>query len=263
MENSNVKVFENYVSMFDKTIDAIDRKHNHSLRVATIAFNIAKSLKLRKDDLTLAYNIGLLHDIARFRQWTEYETFNDKLSIDHADLAISILFDDNLLSDYKINKSDYEYLKYAIKYHNKLDIDSAFIENFCKENDLNIEKMMTHCRIVRDADKLDIFNIIISNRNICKISELELGGYTEEIMKSFKKRESCNHKYLHTVLDRALSDLCLAFDLNYKFSKKEFGKLAKDYSLSTLNHYSPYLNKDDSDILKACIEEYNNYFKKL
>ena len=36
-------------------------------------------------EIELAGLIGLLHDIARFEQFTKYQTFNDRLSFDHGD----------------------------------------------------------------------------------------------------------------------------------------------------------------------------------
>ena len=41
--------------------------------------------------IELASLIGLLHDIARFEQYTKYKTFNDLESFDHGDYGVEIL----------------------------------------------------------------------------------------------------------------------------------------------------------------------------
>ena len=48
--------------------------------------------------------VGLLHDYARFEQWTDYKTYSDIKSIDHGDLAVKRLFDDNEIINFCIDK---------------------------------------------------------------------------------------------------------------------------------------------------------------
>ena len=61
------KHYENY----DIEETAIKRKYYHSLRVMDLSILIAKYLGLNNKDITLASFIGLLHDYARFEQWTK------------------------------------------------------------------------------------------------------------------------------------------------------------------------------------------------
>ena len=70
--------------------------------------NYAKYLGLNNKDITLASFIGLLHDYARFEQWTKYKTYSDKDSIDHGDLAVKRLFEDNEIINYDLDVNDYE-----------------------------------------------------------------------------------------------------------------------------------------------------------
>ena len=44
---------------------------------------------------------GLLHDIGRFEQLKRYQSFIDSQTIDHANLGVTILFDDNLIEKIK------------------------------------------------------------------------------------------------------------------------------------------------------------------
>lgn len=56
-----------------------------------ISKRIAKGMKLTQEEIDIATLIGLLHDIARFEQYTKYHTFKDAESIDHGDLGAEIL----------------------------------------------------------------------------------------------------------------------------------------------------------------------------
>lgn len=83
--------FLNYTKKYDLSNENIKRKQLHSLRVMQISENIARSLNLNEEGVTLAMLIGLLHDIARFEQYTQYQTFKDFISFDHGDYALKIL----------------------------------------------------------------------------------------------------------------------------------------------------------------------------
>ena len=71
------KEFERYVNSFDRNNEKIARKYIHSLRVVEYAEQISKSEDLEKHDILIAKVSALLHDIARFRQAKEFNTFND------------------------------------------------------------------------------------------------------------------------------------------------------------------------------------------
>lgn len=91
MIEKEIEEFETFVNHYDLSVPAIERKYKHSLRVMKFAIDIAKSLNLTEDEIILAAKAGLLHDIGRFEQWTQYCTYNDLKSIDHADLGVEIL----------------------------------------------------------------------------------------------------------------------------------------------------------------------------
>ena len=66
-------------------------KQEHSIRVMEISKQIAQGLNLNEEQVKVATLIGLLHDVARFEQFTKYRTFNDNESIDHGDYGVAIL----------------------------------------------------------------------------------------------------------------------------------------------------------------------------
>ena len=89
--------FLKYVKKFDETESKIDSKKHHSIRVMNISNQIAKTLFKNDEQIELATLIGLLHDIARFEQYTRYRTFNDFESFDHGDYGVEILKRDNYI----------------------------------------------------------------------------------------------------------------------------------------------------------------------
>ena len=90
LENAK-KEFLDYTSQFDKKNKNIERKIGHSLRVMEISTRISKTLNLDQEEEQIASLIGLLHDIGRFKQYSQYQTFQDSKSIDHGKLGVEIL----------------------------------------------------------------------------------------------------------------------------------------------------------------------------
>ena len=206
LENA-IKEFIKYTEKFDLTNENIKRKQLHSLRVMGISGQIAKDLYLEQEEIELAQLIGLLHDIARFEQYTQYKTFRDQDSFDHGDYGVKILEKD-MRKYIDENKYD-EIIKIAIKNHNKYEI----------ERGLTGEKEL-FSKLIRDADKIDIFyesvdifwkgtENLVENSIISKI-----------ILESFKNQKNSknNRSEERSEIDKVLSVLALIFDINYKSS---------------------------------------------
>ena len=120
--NEAKKIFNEFVKKYDTNNEMIDTKYNHTFRVCENSLNICKSMNLNKEDTNLAYIIALLHDLGRFEQAKKYKTFNDSKSIDHANYACKILFDDNLIRKF-IKTNEYDLIiKKSIYNHNKYEI---------------------------------------------------------------------------------------------------------------------------------------------
>ena len=86
-----MSIFNKYVKGFDLKNKNIMRKFHHTYRVVEHANDIAVSLKLNDDDIVLAKLCALFHDIARFSQITQYNTFIDSKSFDHGDKGYEIV----------------------------------------------------------------------------------------------------------------------------------------------------------------------------
>jgi len=152
--DENFDAFNDYVMNFDLNEKMIEYKFNHSYRVLHQAEEICRSINTDTVERDLASNIALLHDIARFKQWTEYKTFDDFISFDHGDEGVKILFDEGLIKNFIIDKNDYDVIKKSIRNHNKYTIEEG----------LN-ERELLHSKIIRDADKIDILYAFSTNRS--------------------------------------------------------------------------------------------------
>lgn len=149
--NISISWFKKYVGSFNNLTNSqlnnFEIKKDHSLRVANISLFLAEKLDLSEDQSHIAYINGLLHDLGRFKQLAEYDTFSDSKSVDHAELAVRILeeeaFFDKMYQDYK------QVILTAIQNHNKYKIGDGLTE-----------EELLFAKLLRDADKLDIYKVL-------------------------------------------------------------------------------------------------------
>ena len=145
--------FKEYVSNYNLEEPRISLKVTHMYHVAEDARMIAKSLDLSEEEQELAELIGLLHDIGRFDQWKFYQTYSDKISIDHGQKSVEILFADKHIRGF-VEDEKYDTILYkAINNHNKWEIERGLTD-----------QELLYCKIVRDSDNLDIFRAILQSR---------------------------------------------------------------------------------------------------
>lgn len=120
----------------------ISRKIEHSKRVNKNAVEIAEDLGLDIHELYLINIASLLHDIARFKQFYEYNTYIDKISFDHGEEGARILEEENVLED--LTESDKKIILEIVKLHNYIILPDSLPK-----------KLRLFVSIIRDADKLD------------------------------------------------------------------------------------------------------------
>ena len=92
--------FIRYTEKFNLEDGNIKRKQQHSLRVMKISEQIAKNLKLQEEQIQLATLIGLLHDIGRFKQYTEIGSGDNLEGFDHGDYGAEILFEKGIIRNF-------------------------------------------------------------------------------------------------------------------------------------------------------------------
>lgn len=196
------KILNEYIKLFDMNDIGIKLKYEHSYRVRDLSVKYAKALGFNDRDIYLASIIGLLHDIGRFKQWTEYKTFDDTKSIDHGDLAVELLFDNNMIDSIDLTEEEREIVRFAIKNHNKL---------FVEETD--DERKIMHTKLIRDTDKIDIFKVHTLYSEI-KNKETD-EPITKEVIESVKKHKQVDKKFVKNSNDSIVTLFCFVFDMNY------------------------------------------------
>ncbi len=243
--NENFDVFDDFVMSYDMNEDMIAYKYNHSYRTVHQAEEIARSLNLDEEDKELASFIALTHDVARFRQWSDFKTFEDHKSFDHGDEGVKILFDEGEIAKYTLDEKYYDIVKTAIKFHNKLLLDESGLS----------EKEILHSKIIRDADKLDII-YSFSTQRLLEI-ESDDSDICEKVANSIKKHELINKEDVVTKNDRVVMELALVYDLNFDYSIRRvyeenyLGKMIDSFKNKEL--FMPYLN-EINEYMKGRIE---------
>ena len=218
------KEFLNYTNKFDLTNVRQKGKQEHSLRVMEISKEIAEKLNLLEEEMQLATLIGLLHDIARFEQYKQYQTFKDSQSFDHGDYALTILEKD--LRKYIETEKYDNIIKKAIKNHNKYKIEDGLTE-----------KELLFAKIIRDADKLDIFYesaYIFWKGEEYKVEESKISSDMLDKFKEQKQIKKQPGKQIQPI-DEIVLLIAFIFDMNFKASFEILQK--ENYINVILNRY--------------------------
>lgn len=211
--------FNNYVKRFyssDKNIqENISLKEEHTYRVLEAMNKLTEALALDKDSCFIASAIALFHDIGRFEQFTKYQTYNDAISENHAELSIKVLETEKVLHILSIEEKDL--IVKAIKYHNKykLPLDES---NRC----------LMFAKLIRDADKIDIFKVLtdyyeVIDKDPNPAIEHNLSKdktYNPQIVEDILNCKNSSNSLMKTRYDMRLFVLTWIFDLNYNISIK-------------------------------------------
>lgn len=222
---------------YDMNNSNIIRKYYHSYRVMDLCRLISKSEGMNENDIEISSYMGLLHDIGRFEQWKVYNTYDDLKSIDHAEMGIKMLFDYQIIKKFYLLKNNYDEIYDAIKYHNKLNLPTHLSEH---------NKIM--CKVLRDADKLDIL-YLISIKAIPLIESNDKISSKVEI--AFINKKSIDKKDIKNSNDSIILRFAFVFDLNYKYS---FEYLKRYRLIDKI-----YNNLNNKEMFKPYVEIVNNY----
>ena len=218
--------FMKYTNNYDIENENIERKIYHSLRVMEISKKIATNMGLENEKIELATLIGLLHDIGRFEQFKIYQTYSDLESIDHGDLGADILKQNNFIRNF-IKEAKYdEIILKSVQNHNKYKI----------ADDLNKEEKL-FCKIVRDADKIDILYEAIEifwkkGREEIQNDLISDKVYNEFLNKKLIKKDKNMKK---NGIDKLVLMLAFVFDINFHESLEILKK--EDYLNKILNNF--------------------------
>lgn len=209
------KWFIEYATSFLKNDDTSPYalKYQHTFNVAKNCYQIAQLSGFSTYDTELAEVIGLLHDCGRFRQYDQYGTFNDRQSEDHAELSARIIKEKLLLKSLPIDEQ--EMILKAVTHHNKKELP---VEAFNS-------RTLTFAKLIRDADKIDIYRVMASqlknpeiNHSTLFLNQSEEIAYSAPILDSIRKKKIANLEDMQTEVDFRMIQLSWVFDINFSVS---------------------------------------------
>nr|WP_152733167.1 HD domain-containing protein [Marinifilum sp. N1E240] len=238
-KNVNQEIYENIVSWFEKYTESLvcdteeiqvnlDLKKNHSFNTTKIIEALALTINMSEVDILLAKSAAILHDVGRFEQLLKYNTFADTDQINHIDLGIAFIKEQEFTS--LISDEELEIILDCIKYHTGSEIPKSMDE-----------KNRIFIQLIREADRIDILNIVSkyysnykpgSNKRL----EMELADkpdISKKVFKSIMDEKVVDYKDVLTLNDLKLQQMSWIFDLNLKqsfriVSEKTYLKLIYD-----------------------------------
>ena len=190
----------------------IKLKEEHTLRVCENILSISNSIGLHEDSILIAQTIALFHDVGRFGQYVKYRTFSDYRSENHAMLGIKVL-------------EEFKVLDILPEYEKEIILKAIGYHNVCVLPDGEDERCILFSKLIRDADKLDIFGIL------AKYYETPgdfphfkgggtsgINGYSEKVVLDVLNSRNVLYTDVKTSHDMKLLRLSWIFDINFKYT---------------------------------------------
>ena len=192
----------------------VQLKIDHTFRVLGFARRLTSALATAPGLTELAHVAALFHDVGRFPQYARYRTFYDKMSVNHACQGVLTLKQHQVLEG--MAPSARKLVLGAVALHNRRFLPRGLPPEV---------KCLT--QIVRDADKLDIYAVMLAHFNPAaphnKVVNLELkphpDNYTPMILAKVFKRQMVNYQDMVWVNDFKLLLCSWVYDLNYGVSR--------------------------------------------
>lgn len=244
------KAFKEYLKNYNIEDGSIALKIKHTYEVVKKSQYIARGLDLDKDNIELAKIIALLHDIGRFEQIKKFNEFNDK-QIEHAEFGVKVLFEENLIRKF-IKEEKYDnIIRKAIYNHNKFKIEDNL-------NDIEI----LHCKIIRDADKLDNFRVKQEDKfedmfpKIYNSETINYENISDKVYEDFMKHKCIKLEDRKTIIDYWICVIVFIFDLNFEISLKYVKENNYIDILIDRIEYKNNTTKQKMKDIRRCAKEY-------
>jgi hypothetical protein len=218
--------FSHYVASF-RNLDAegaahFELKNKHTWCVVSNIRRIAKEEGYGPDVVKLAAIIGLFHDIGRFKQYHDYHTFDDAISVNHATMSIGVIKEQGLLKQF--DHATAEIIMQSILQHN--------IPAITENTDPDI---ILFARLLRDADKIDILKLQTQKDIIFTLGHhkpVKQYAVPEKIRRCFLEERTVTLDLAESINDFRLLRLSWIYDMNFKSTFRMLHK--KNYAAKIL-----------------------------
>lgn len=207
--------FMEYTSRFcgdDDYVNAHVRlKQEHTERTREEMRFLVERLALDEEQRRIADVVALFHDVGRFPQFAEHRTFNDTRSVDHCRLGVEVLAREGILAT--LRRQERQWIETAIEHHGRKSLPPGLRG-----------QALLFAKLIRDADKLDIFHVVISNYRAYKADpgkfsyELELPDSPDcsgEVLDALMNGQLIDYRKLRTLNDMKLCQLGWVYDMNF------------------------------------------------
>jgi hypothetical protein len=186
----------------------IQMKYLPSYDVMRFGKKLAEELAWDSDAQKVGTAVCLLHDIGRFSQYRDFGTYYDGGSVDHGDRGREELMSESGRYAAAADKEAWRTILQAVKWHNKKSLPELSPE------------VMPFCRLVRDADKLDVFNLVRRNMDEGTIGELLPrhkidAPLSATLLDEVEKYWSGSYKHASSLRDFLLIQLTWVLDINF------------------------------------------------
>jgi hypothetical protein len=196
----------------DEYINAnLKLKEDHSGRVCTEMLYLADELHLDANQRLIAETIALFHDVGRFPQFANYQTYVDPKSTNHCLLGLEVLRRENVLTE--LPDDERQIIEAAIRHHGAKELP----DNLTGDT-------LVFSKMIRDADKLDIYNVVINEyiqlRDDPDNFKLEIEmpdepGFTPEVLDAILRGSRIEYKAMRKLNDIKLCVLGWVYDINF------------------------------------------------
>lgn len=190
----------------------INLKIVHSLNVHQCAQRIMEGEQFDTRSTRIGNLAALYHDIGRFPQFSRYGTFNDRESVNHGRMGVLTLREMELPGD--LRPEDIQIVRLAIGQHNLKTVRKDLREPYASP-----------VKLVRDADKVDIFRVMIEHFSGENPDPVVTHGfddiadqYTDSIYESVMKDEAGDYANIRYANDFKLLLIGWLPSLNYQTS---------------------------------------------
>lgn len=218
------KLYDEYVDTFrgaDGLLpEMMELKRFHTAKVVENASAIVEGENFPEEWKKPALVAALLHDTGRYEQLKRYNTFQDSKSVDHAVFSYEIVKEKGWLDKVEVEGLGLEWkdsILKAILYHNRRELPEGMDE-----------KTAALSKVVRDADKLDIFRVLEERLDLTDWRQAKtefwgldpLGKPSEEVLSAIREKRPVDYQHIRSLADFILIQIGWIFSgLYYEKSR--------------------------------------------
>jgi putative nucleotidyltransferase with HDIG domain len=217
---------------------AIRMKIRHTKNVVKASLDISGQFKIDFNNRYLARIIAILHDIGRFEQYARHHTYSDAKSENHALLGVKVIKKTGVLG--RLCPEERDLIIKVVSHHNRAFLPASGDARF-----------LFHLKLLRDADKIDIWRVVtdhyrgIKDSDAVEIGLPDLPEVSGVMCENVAAGTIARAENMKTLNDYKILQLGWIFDLNFP---RAFQTVKRRKYLERIREALP----DDPAVSRAC-----------